>query len=475
MMEPINDEYTPLLKSKLEIMIDQSFVAINAKDKKKKLIIQVGNLVFIFLMSSSVVPYYLIAGIEINTPHKVINQLSPACIVLMNIMQAAYAADEVFISILNDMDSGQPILKKRFKQFTAFFASVWQTLPYTIGAYYIGKSTLEKFILIPTITASGLSFYFFSSYLFLNSGLYPLMSQVKHYLAKKDSKSHAAFQLKNSLKHLLMDACKQLKISIPKSQRHYNKLFALETADERISWFLNKGNKWRASQNTLPSKYSYLFFPIKKLCASTMGIFSASSQVGYACSTEYFFKPFVKGSSWLVSSVIMTPITFFSGLLGFNGLATLFDNIKSIYNNKCADLPFALRAYPKTTLSLSLLMLFVSAFGWADDIETLEDTCPSFLKETLQNIIYFSAGTFNFLLLLQLIENLMVKYAKLKKGDNQISAQLIQLLEKQILIIDNCSDEEFFAMMTSPRSEHIKRFLSETQPEEYQQFEMSLM
>lgn len=427
------------------------------------------NGVFIFTIAGSTIPYYLTAGVDYQSDSQFISELVPRCTVTLNVVEGAYAAHEVWRYAQHILHEDTPARQRFLKVMASLLASMYSSFPAIAGANTLGSSPQQKVFLMTTISLSNLVYNLFSSYRFIDGGLIPFSHHAQYVLLQKKYQWYSCMQLKDCLKKYLNQAVDALKNNPQEARSVFRRINEIENGYGKLASLAQRG--------VVPQKHPSAWGRFFSGCvASAGGIAVASSWSGYGCSVETMLRDHMDESwAWILSGTIMAPLTYLAFTVGSKGIASVLTLLQQKWNAEELDWPLSLKYYPKTTVSLSLLMIFVATFGWADSVVLLRKTCPDLIQDIIGDSRYFNAAAFNSLLMIEFIDQLIKKYIqKWGSDDEKIALYVIQVVESLLTTIDNIPNPQFAKAMMSPRAAPMRLFFSRSDEcrESYQQLMM---
>ncbi len=407
---------------------------------------------FVFIVAAATIPYFVTAGLAVDTDNEAVNALSPACIVALNLIVGSYGADFVWKRLYSAYKTNQEGLSKWIKVGLSLLTGIWPTLPFAAGAYKIGSTQSSKIFLATTITLSVLPFNFFSSYRLFDSG-YKLKSHCLPCLTFKGGYGYRETRL------LKMQILEKMQLFADYVNSHVAELDLSENGRREtlksIKINLSKGEE--QSKNSSIGTMSKDF--LKWIFEKAGGVITLSGWIGYLCSVKEFFwnDDAEDYGSWIGALAVLLPTFFLAFNLGVHGYRAMLHYLGKLIERKEPRDQVFLYAFPKTAVSLTLLIAFLVSFAWADAAVLLRESCPNSVQQIFGNFIYAGSVSFNGFLSLEFMGILLTELiGKYSDDDAKIASQLLKIFDKGIAFIASLSDPEFDHYL---QTEHGKQLL----------------
>ncbi len=463
----VSEETALLAKNSIEEFIEQNFSSDNLANLTEARISNndKGNVVYMLIQGGLVTPYFYVAGTQVNTPYSFINTMAPYSIIPLVMAQSMYAADEVWRLFKSLLSREEPTSIKALRAIPLLTLAGLQTFPFSMGSFVIGRSPTEKDFLMIAVTITGINFYLVSSDRYLRYGLKSTLFYLQ-YKMSRDAQLVMMYKLKMMMRKYLEGACSFLKNDLRQARKIHAALKQKETPGDKLVHLMEQGKSWYEKGRSQQAS-SRFFSTTQYICAALVGTFTLASQSGYLCVTKSTTEPLAGEAAWPAAAVIMLPLAFFAGTLGTNAVFFVFNNLQALWNGNPVEKHFSISAFPKTAFALGILICFLSTFGWADFYVTFVASCPdSKMKKIFQDLMMFSAGSYDVLLGMHFVESIIKKLSRIKGGDAKIALDLIEISETLCARLDNSSSHDFRAFMSTSTGRRIAAVFFQLPPVE---------
>jgi hypothetical protein len=409
---------------------------------------------FVAIMAATTIPFFLKTGLRVDSPSNFLRVMIPGSAVILNVFQTAYAADETWIYYAQDPLQKEGKKKKMCVNLSSIFLSAWPTFPIIVGAIAVGESIGEAIFLGATTGISALIYNIFFSNRFILEGFFPLTS----YLSYKYFNSRYQWNSTYRLKSLVMKSIIRLR-----QQLEDNPESALEILQQLIPYQGNSENRQSSDsiKNSICSTFFNSSFNVVKKGFSVIGAGALTfCWLGYSCEVKNTISS-KSNVGWGFVPFIMLPLIYVTGSMGYNFISRLGNMLQQKLNKQKVSIPLSFCVFPKTIITLTLILTFLSLFSWAGSVVLTEERCPAVIRDLFIDLVYGSSVAFNIVLGLELLDKILFRCIQYYgNDDHKISAQLMNMLDTVMGIVTEVIPENFVRGISSEKAKGLTYFFS---------------
>ena len=418
----------------------------------KKVVNFGGRSLFIVVVSAATVPLFLQTSIDYAKNKELFFViLIPTAVVTLNVLQAALGSHETIEGFGRVIRQKKPLYIKLVKSGFTFIVSLLPSAPAIVTSVLESNRSdneVWKWVLRLATPLSELPINFFSTFELFDHSLIPILYKFKCKNDLNEVSWENTLSVKKALIKKFKSSCVQLK-NFPVSSRKIDSYE--ESAIELIKKLMLFNNGFDFNGRRKISSSLMLFGFFKKTVQLGVAGLSMSGLSGFMCSSNHFWQNLnTNGFSWAITFSTMIALFYLSGIFGYNAMELLFDTAAAWYYGEQVDLPFSLRNYPKTTIILATLIVFLAGFSWGTSVKLVTDYCPDVIKEPMLYLVYIGLPTFNVLICFKVIDDIIKKYSQvLGTNDEKNAHELIQLITKIVEAVEKMPLDRFAKSINS--------------------------